>query len=65
MARASASSSGRITGSAERAGWLAVAAGSKPVARMFRATDLTRCLLVHATVADAIIAAQAGWPGDA
>jgi anti-sigma B factor antagonist len=38
-------------------GWLAVAAATEPVTRMFRATGLTRCLPVHPTVTDAVAAA--------
>ena len=37
-------------------GWLAVAAATEPVTRMFRVTGLTRCLPIPPTVADAITA---------
>jgi anti-sigma B factor antagonist len=35
-------------------GWLAVAAATEPVTRMFRVTGLTRCLPMHPAVTDAI-----------
>jgi anti-anti-sigma factor len=37
-------------------GWLAVAAATEPVARMFRVTGLTRCVAMHPTITDAITA---------
>jgi anti-sigma B factor antagonist len=38
-------------------GWLAVAAATDPVTRMFRVTGLTRCVPMHLTVTGAITAA--------
>jgi anti-sigma B factor antagonist len=43
-------------------GWLAVAAASEPVARLFRVTGLTRLVPMYETAGDAIAAEQAIRP---
>jgi anti-anti-sigma factor len=46
-------------------GWLAVAAPTAPVTRMFRVTGLTRLVAMHPTVTDATTTEQAGRLNDA